>query len=183
MAKSQTLTPEVHERLVAAMRAGNYVETAAAYAGVSKQSVYNWLRIGARGEDEPHPDPRTAACVAFAREARKAVAAAEIVDLARIDKAASKGAWQASAWRLERKFPEKWGRREKAVVQQEVRRELERMLAALREGLTAEEFDHVLTILVARDPGLARGGGAATPEGEAEDDDLAAGGVDPGELR
>ena len=27
-------------------------------------------------------------------------------------KAAGEGSWQAAAWRLERKFPERWGRRE-----------------------------------------------------------------------
>src|SRR5690625_7108873 len=40
------LTPEVHDTIVDALRAGNYIETAAALAGVSKVSLYAWLKIG-----------------------------------------------------------------------------------------------------------------------------------------
>lgn len=43
------LTPEVHEKIVTAVRAGNYVETAAAYAGVHPTTVFRWLREA----DEP----------------------------------------------------------------------------------------------------------------------------------
>jgi transposase len=38
----------ITEVIVQAVRAGNYVETAAALAGVSKDTVYHWLREGAR---------------------------------------------------------------------------------------------------------------------------------------
>jgi transposase-like protein len=38
------LTVEVHDKIVAAVRAGNYVETAAAYAGVHPTTVFRWLR-------------------------------------------------------------------------------------------------------------------------------------------
>lgn len=43
------LTPDVHETIVNAVRAGNYVETAAAYAGVHPGTVFRWMKEG----DEP----------------------------------------------------------------------------------------------------------------------------------
>ena len=39
------------EQIVAAVRAGNFIETAAAFAGISKQTLYNWLKEGARERD------------------------------------------------------------------------------------------------------------------------------------
>lgn len=38
------LTPDVADTIVAAIRAGNYVETAAAYAGVNRATVFRWLK-------------------------------------------------------------------------------------------------------------------------------------------
>jgi transposase len=42
------LTPEVAEAIVEAMRGGNYLETAAALAGISIATLRNWLRDGRR---------------------------------------------------------------------------------------------------------------------------------------
>ena len=39
------------------------------------------------------------------------MAESEITALRQIEKAAKSGCWQASAWRLERKFPQRWGRK------------------------------------------------------------------------
>lgn len=40
------LTPVIHDKIISAMRAGNYVETAAAFAGISKKALYNWVNRG-----------------------------------------------------------------------------------------------------------------------------------------
>ena len=44
------LTPEVQARIVEAIEAGNYIEVAAAAAGISKPTFYGWMQ---RGTDEP----------------------------------------------------------------------------------------------------------------------------------
>lgn len=106
-----------------ALRAGNYVETAAAYAGVSKDWLYRAMRAGARDA----ADHRRTALAHFSDAVKKAEADAEVGGVAIISAAAQdqwapatkarprqllrKGEWQALAWRLERRHPERWGRR------------------------------------------------------------------------
>jgi len=102
MGRPIKLTPDLQARIVAFLGAGAYVETAAAAAGVSKQTLYNWLSRGADGE-EPFE--------AFLDAVEKAQGEADIRDLKTIRDAANGGVWQAAAWRLERRHPEQWGRR------------------------------------------------------------------------
>ena len=44
--RNSKLTPEVHEKIVTALRAGNYSKVAAEYAGISEVTFYRWLRRG-----------------------------------------------------------------------------------------------------------------------------------------
>ena len=96
------LEPQLVSRIVTYIKAGAYLETAAAAAGVVKSTLHRWLRRGAEGE-EPF--------ASFADAVHAALAEAEIRDLARIDRAAETQ-WQAAAWKLERRNPKMWGRRE-----------------------------------------------------------------------
>jgi len=48
VARPEKLTPEVQQKIVDAIRLGNYIETAAAYAGISKSTLYDWLKKGGR---------------------------------------------------------------------------------------------------------------------------------------
>ncbi|MFD1422452.1 hypothetical protein ACFQ4J_01685 [Laceyella tengchongensis] len=98
------LTPALQEKIVTVIRGGNYIETAAAYAGISKQTLYNWLRRGARQKSGQYRE--------FALAVEQALAEAEMRDLALIEQAARDGKWQAAAWRLERRFPKRWGRQD-----------------------------------------------------------------------
>jgi transposase len=85
------LTPEVQERIVTALRAGNYRETASRHAGISYMTFRRWEMKG--------------------EAIKKAEADAEVRDLELISKAAEEQ-WQAAAWKLERKYPQRWGRRD-----------------------------------------------------------------------
>jgi transposase len=99
-----TLTEKLIDELCAAVRNGAYIETAAALSGISKDSFYRWLR---QADDEDAP----ALTKELSYAVKKALAEAEMRDLDTIGRAADGGQWQAAAWRLERKFPEKWGRK------------------------------------------------------------------------
>ena len=103
------LTPDESNRIILAVKAGNYIETAAAFGGISKETLFTWLRRGRRSRQKNNIYKQ------FSDAVEKALADAEIRDVANIE-IASKDDWHASAWRLERKYPEKWGRRRVEVT-------------------------------------------------------------------
>lgn len=109
---------EIQEKIIKAIQAGNYIETAAAYAGINKSTLYDWLKRGEREKQRVAKNSKykirkqEAQFVEFSNAVEKALADAEMRDVLIIGKAAEEQ-WQAAAWRLERKFPDKWGRRDK----------------------------------------------------------------------
>lgn len=103
MSRPTKLTPEVQDRIVQAIAAGNYIEVAAAYAGVHKATLYRWLEhADDPGAEEIYRDFRDAL--------ESARAQAEVRNVALIQKAATT-TWQAAAWHLERTSHQRWGRR------------------------------------------------------------------------
>ena len=132
-------TPETQQTIVQAIRANAYIETAAALAGIDKDTFYAWLKQGGREKSGQYRE--------FSDAVKKALAVGQMRDLAVIDKAANgydvektktlvkdwlnpagkkignvvetttekqrEFAWQAAAWRLERRFPRLWGRMER----------------------------------------------------------------------
>ena len=101
------LTPELHAEIVKWLEVGNYIETAASLAGIDKKSIYTWLK---RGHQEKKGIFRD-----FLYAVKKAEAKSETIDLMTIRRAAEKN-WQAAAWRLERKYPKKWGRKTETAI-------------------------------------------------------------------
>lgn len=107
MPRPSKFTPELGEKVVTALRAGCYAETAAAYAGISKNTLYRWLREGERAKSgEKHE---------WKLHYDRALIESELVALGRIRKAAERN-WQAAAWYLERRKPHEWGRRRVEVT-------------------------------------------------------------------
>lgn len=96
------LTPKLHDEFIKHLLVGNYIETACALCRVNKRSVYDWLK---KGNDQKRGKYRN-----FLNAVREAQAKSESRGLMLIEKAAGGGQWQAAAWRLERKFPKRWGR-------------------------------------------------------------------------
>jgi transposase len=97
------LSPELRARLVEAVRAGCTWECAADYASISRSTLHRWLaRAG-----ELNADPRFNELRA---ELRKAEAEAELYAAA-VVKRAMDGDWRAAIAYLERRHPERWGRR------------------------------------------------------------------------
>lgn len=104
MGRPSKLTPEVQKRLCDAIRAGNYYEAACAYAGIDYSTFRRWMK---KGEGQKRGKYR---------EFCEAVTRAELEAEARLV-----AQWQQhmpNDYRairdfLERRFPERWGRREK----------------------------------------------------------------------
>jgi hypothetical protein len=94
------LTKKVSDAICDSIRAGNYMETAAAVAGVSKDTLYEWLKLGAA-------PGATGICKRFSDAVQRALAEGEASSVAKV----LAGPWQAHAWHLERSRPQKFGRR------------------------------------------------------------------------
>ena len=112
------LTPAVQDRILQAVNVGATYELAAQYGGVAYSTFNNWMARG-RAEIERRESPRVAEgskqwdteqlYVEFVEALKGAEGNAAIKWLALIDKAAV-DTWQAAAWKLERRYPEDYGR-------------------------------------------------------------------------
>lgn len=122
------LTLTLIQQISRTVAAGNYIETAAAFAGVTKETLYKWLRRGARAKQGLHRE--------FVDALEKALVQSEMRDVALIT-AAGRESWQAAAWRLERKFPERWGRKDRVDLRLTITRAVEKV--ADETGMTPEE--------------------------------------------
>jgi len=122
------LNYELIDQIAELVRNGNYIETASAVAGINKNSLYRWLKRGAREEERLAKNPKLKGkieekiYVDFSNAVKKAMAESEADDLENIKKA-SREDWKASAWRLERRFPNRWGRKEKVDIDANMKNE------------------------------------------------------------
>jgi hypothetical protein len=116
------LTRELIAKLARAVARGNYVEVACAEVGIAKSTFYEWLQLGQAAPSGPHRE--------FSDAIKKAQASAEARDLAVIDAAAQAGVWQAAAWKLERRSPERWSLRVRGAVLEELNSALDRLKRA-----------------------------------------------------
>lgn len=111
------LTEKAQETICEALRVGCYREAAARAAGIGHTTLYRWLEQGEadeeRDEDSPHRAFREAV---LAAEAWGEVDAVELIRKA----ARNPTTWQAAAWLLERKYADRWGRRERHTVESTV---------------------------------------------------------------
>jgi len=120
----------VHRAIVEHIGAGNFREVACAAAGITTETLRQWLQLGAEGK---------APYVRLAADMAKAEAVAEVEDLATITKAAKRN-WTATAWKLERRHPKRWGDK----VQVDFQAECEQLLRVCEEVLPPDQFKRVL---------------------------------------
>jgi len=96
------LDEERQEKLLRAIRVGNDKKVACALAGISETTLYRWLELSQKKNAR-------AELRQFRESLERAEAEAEVLKVSRIAQAADNGRWQAAAWWLERKYPERWG--------------------------------------------------------------------------
>jgi len=97
MGRPDKLTPEIQKKICDAIRAGNYIETAAAYSGVHKATLYRWLKDGRKANRGKKKE--------FCDAVDNALAQSEISDVLKMQKLGDeKQDWKSVAWRLERRF-------------------------------------------------------------------------------
>lgn len=139
MARPTKLTQEVQDRIMQAVQAGNYLDTAANFAGIDGSTMRRWVQ---KGEAPNAPEPYRSFCTAL----KSARAAAEVRSVALIQQAATGGTWQAAAWYLERSYPERWGR-----TRVEVTGGQDGDSSPIRVEVTAEALEAKLRALIGKE--------------------------------
>lgn len=161
-----TYTPETGLKIVNFIRGGSYIETAAVASGISKDTFYEWLKMSNRtgGLIVNYPNKLDkdgkkieTEEIEFADAIEKAQAEAELFDVGVISKAAKGGVWQASAWRLERKFPDRYGMKQRLEHSGGIAN-------ATTDGLEAEEKRRILKELNLLKDDMAAANESVTPE-------------------
>lgn len=110
------LTKECHDKIVAAMRRGNFFDTACALAGISESTGYKWIAWGEGREYTDHKPADITPYREFAEAVKEAEAAAEDEAVSHIKEAAPKD-WKAASEFLRRRKPAKWNQVGKIEVQ------------------------------------------------------------------
>lgn len=98
--RRSSFTPDRVQRILTAIRMGATYRLACDYAGISEDTFGRWR--------DQHAD--------FAAQLKEAEGAAVVGWLAKIEQAASDGNWQAAAWKLERRYPDMYGRQRMEVT-------------------------------------------------------------------
>lgn len=96
------LTPSVQKRICEAIEQGATYTLAAQYAGISYDSFNDWMKQGGEAEDGEFCQ--------FFHAVKAAEGKAAVKWLRKIETAANKGNWAAAAWKLERRYPQEYGR-------------------------------------------------------------------------
>jgi transposase len=128
------LMPGIREKILDALSKGASYGLAANCAGCCREQLRFWRKRGKdqfnagldRGEGDLYLD--------FYLDVIEAQGKAAVKWLEKIDNAAEQGAWQAAAWKLERRYPEEYGR-DKQEIEGEVKKNTEE-LKNMRELIT-----------------------------------------------
>lgn len=100
MARPSKFNDETIAKLTQAIQLGSTFALACKYAQISERTFYEWMA------NKPQ----------FSQAIKEAEGKAAITWLAKIEKAASEGTWQAAAWKLERRYPNEYGRSRDAKI-------------------------------------------------------------------
>jgi hypothetical protein len=105
---------DMHAALVDAMRKGNYLVTACRLAGITRDTYYDWMNL-ARDKPDEYPE--------YVRlredvELAKAESEAELLEVVRETAlSGTPNTWQAAMTILERRHPDKFGKRDTTVIE------------------------------------------------------------------
>ena len=123
MARRTKLNADVQRRIIQAIQEGATYELAAQFGGITRTTLYYWLKKGEEIKEEQEQVEQYEAVgeedplLTFFNEFKKAEAICCVGALAVIKKEARTGTWQAAAWLLERRFPQQYARNQQPAVQ------------------------------------------------------------------
>mgnify|MGYP003642701083 CR=1 FL=1 len=108
------------EAITTLLRAGSYIDDSCKSVGISVGTFYNWMSRGQVQRERQTAgleiEEKETPFLEFLEAVEVADAEGIVGHVMNIDHAAKNGAWQASAWILERKQPKKWGRHDRTEI-------------------------------------------------------------------
>lgn len=110
------LTKKVQDTVCEMLRLGMYRCDACAIAGIAYVTMAKWIRLGKKAGKGPHHQ------FYIAVKKSEAEAIAERVERVRAAGQEGPNKWQADAWWLERRHPEKFGAQSREI--QQIKKEL-----------------------------------------------------------
>jgi transposase len=122
------LTKEMIDKIATFIANGNYVETACKALGIGQSTYYEWMKKGREGK-KPYAE--------LAETVKKAEAIAEAKRIQTI-LMASEETWQAAAWYLERRYPERWGQKKRGDDSDDHNIKLKELVDAIREAASVQ---------------------------------------------
>ena len=131
--KSVFANEDVRKQFFNALRMGFSNEKACDYAGISEVTLYATIN---KGERDISQGKTNTVYANFVKEYKKARASFIMRHTAKIEQASEDGSWQASAWLLERRCPNEYGRQVK--ISEDNNGILSKLLEALQEGGNGE---------------------------------------------
>lgn len=114
------LTPKVRKKLVKAIETGNYIKVACAYAGIGHSTYCSWIVRGEREIERINKELDEGGTGKILKTERIYVEFLEAVAIAEAGgentavetlKDAFKNDWRSAMSYLERRYPERWGRK------------------------------------------------------------------------
>lgn len=109
MGRKTKLTKGLIKNAERLLKGGNYTETVCEYLGIGTTTWYRWLQEGEQASSGLKREFRDAV--------KKADSEAEIRLVTDLQKIAGENKqWQGIAWMLERKYPDKWGRKDRIAA-------------------------------------------------------------------
>lgn len=116
------LTKKLAEEAIKLVKGGASNQDVIDYLGVAESTFYAWIR-----------EPRNDAQTALAQGLKKAETERKLWHLQRIHKAAEEGDWKASAWYLERRYPNEYARTQRITGEVVTTQKSDALTEAIKE--------------------------------------------------
>lgn len=123
------LTEELSKEAIRLVKGGASNADVIAYLGIAESTFYEWLK-----------NPRTDAQRELSEGLKKAETERKLWHLQRIHKAAEDGDWKASAWYLERRYPNEYARTQRITGEVVTTQRSDALTEAIKA--TARKMEH-----------------------------------------
>lgn len=112
MARKTKLTPDVQKEIGQNIILGMPIKFAAEAAGIGETTFYRWMQSGEKAKRGKFRE--------FWEYIKECQAKAVQLHVKLITRAANEGSWQASAWILERRHPNEFGRKDRIDMKADI---------------------------------------------------------------